>query len=260
MNAPAENLSSPIGTLRVIRSQIFDSFPEIRFGFSSRCGGVSPEPLGMNLSFRVGDNDENVLRNRQIFFESLNISPDRLAIPAQVHGNTVLIADAPGKYDNCDALISNTPGLFVCVTVADCVPVFLFDPLSRVVAAVHTGWRGTAKGMVDHTIAKLVTTFETTPSQLRAYIGPCAGPCCYEVGEDVASLFDAHLVSKKEGRLFLDLRTANVKQLLGAGVPTSSIEVSPLCTIDQPLLLHSHRRDQTRSGRMMGVIGLIQTN
>ena len=126
--------------MTVIRASVFP--PGIVAAFSTRNGGVSPPPLGMNLSFRVGDDPVNVRKNREIFFGGLGIHLAQLAIPGQVHGTNVQHVEGPGEYPETDALISSGRGLFLCVSVADCVPVLLFDPLHNAVAAVHAGWRG----------------------------------------------------------------------------------------------------------------------
>ncbi|HTY58839.1 MAG TPA: peptidoglycan editing factor PgeF [Bacteroidota bacterium] len=239
--------------MTVIRPAVF---PEgVIAGFSTRNGGVSPAPLGMNLSFRVGDDPGNVRRNREIFFGALGISTGSLAIPGQVHGTAVLNVDRPGEYPGTDALITGTPGLFLCVSVADCVPILLFDPLRNAVAAVHAGWRGSAAGIVTAAVQAMETEFGTIPASIIASIGPSASQCCYKVGEEVASQFPPACVRMVEGVPYVDLKGANRGQLLAAGLRAENIELSPYCTISEPALLHSFRRDGQKSGRMMGVIG-----
>lgn len=224
---------------------------------STRKGGVSPEPLGMNLSFNVGDAEENVRRNRELFFGALQIQLEELATQRQVHSSNVRIAQQPGSYPDCDALITNQPRVFLCVSVADCVPIFLFDENKMIVAVIHAGWRGTSGGIICNTIDLMKKEFGSDPGKIVAFIGPSASVCCYEVGEEVASQFELRFVSRRYGKISLDLKSANVAQLVQSGVPASSIEVSPLCTITAKDLLHSFRRDGERSGRMMGVVGLI---
>jgi len=241
----------------ILKADSFKSQPSIRFGMSTRRGGVSPEPLGMNLSYRVGDVEENVRQNRQLFFDALDIKVEELAVPRQVHSSTIRVVQASGSYPDCDALITNCRRVFLCVSVADCVPVFLFDEEKKIVAGIHAGWRGTAGKIVSRTVERMRSEFGSNPSKVIAFIGPCASECCYEVGEEIVSQFDPTLVSRRNGKVFLDLKSANAAQLVQSGVPVASIEVSPLCTITAKDLLHSFRRDGDRSGRMMGVIGLI---
>lgn len=240
-----------------IRSELLARFPSVVFGMSTRQGADHASPFGMNLSFSVGDEEEYVRRNRQKFFESVGVDMHRLAIPRQVHSATVGIADKPGAYDACDALISNAREVFLCVSVADCVPVFLLDAAQGVVAAIHAGWRGSAQRIAEKTVERMAKEFASKPEELLAFIGPAAGVCCYTVGDEVAARFDSQLVEHRDGHRFLDLKKANLAHLRAAGVPQNAIETSPFCTITEEKLLHSYRRDRDRSGRMMGVIGLI---
>ena len=241
----------------VIESRLFTVYPNLRFGVSTRRGGVSPEPFGMNLSFKVGDDPLLVRQNRDRFFGMLQVPQDRLAVPSQVHGATVRVITSPGKYDQCDGLVSSEREIFLAVSVADCLPVFLFDPVTMTVAAVHAGWRGTRLGILSNALEILFEVIGSSPENLLAYLGPSAGVCCYEVEEDVAEQFDPAVVTRRSGnKPHLDLKTANRAVLTNAGVPDPNIEVSAYCTICNPALFHSYRREGAQSGRMMGVLGL----
>lgn len=222
---------------------------------STRQGGVSRPPLGMNLSFNVGDDPEHVRTNRERFFGGLGIRQDELAIPGQVHGVNVLEAAGAGPCPETDGLVTSKARLFLCVTVADCVPVLLADPVTKTVAAVHAGWRGTAAGIVERALGILTGRFGVRPEDLLAYIGPSAGTCCYAVGDDVASRFPPEVVGRLGDQPTVDLKAANRGQLLGAGLRSQNIEIAPFCTISDHELFHSHRRDAAASGRMMAVIG-----
>lgn len=240
--------------ISIISAECFRKFPSIRFGMSTRTGGQSP--FGLNLSFSVGDREENVRRNREQFFGSLQIQLAELAIPRQVHSNVAKIAHVPGSYPDCDALIATSRRVFLCVSVADCVPVFVYDPINRAVAAIHAGWRGTAGSVVSQTLDLMQREYGTRPSDCTAFVGPGASVCCYNVGEEVASQFDNEFVLRQNGTTFVDLKSANARQLERSGIHYSAIEVSPLCTISEPSL-HSYRRDKGNSGRMMGTIGIL---
>lgn len=248
---------SSITTPVIIRSTLLDSTGLVRTGMSTRYDASSGPPFDFNLSFNVGDDPSRVRLNRERFFGSLGISLDRLAIPKQVHSNTVMFADHPGGYDNCDALVTNTPGLSLCVSVADCLPVFLHDPKRNVIALVHAGWRGTAAGISENALELMKEQCGTDVGDVCAFIGPGAADCCYETGVDVAARFSMECVRQKDGKHFLDLKAANRMQLVTAGVDPSRIEVSPLCTISDSNLFHSYRRDGKRSGRMMAVMELV---
>lgn len=243
--------------MTVLTSRILEETGMVRFAFSTRQGGVSPPPLEMNLSFNVGDDPARVQENRLRLLHHLGTTPNRLALPGQVHSATVRRADQPGLYERCDALVTGSAGLALGVTVADCVPVFLADQRLRVIAAVHAGWRGTAAEISRAAVETLAREYGSRPADLVAYIGPAAGACCYVVGGDVARHFAPEEIHEKEGRPYLDLKGANVRQLLEAGVPPSQVECSPHCTISEETLFHSYRRDGGQSGRMMGVILLV---
>lgn len=239
-----------------IRPAIFEKEASLVAAVSTRLGGVSKDPLGMNLSFSVGDDEACVNENRRRFFSPLGIPVDALAIPRQVHSANVARVGAAGAVAETDALVTNTPGVYLCVTVADCVPILIHDPEHRAVAAVHAGWRGSAAGILSLALKLMRSAFGTRPGDLRAYVGPAAGGCCYEVGPDVAERFPPKYLADHQGSLRLDLKAFQADSLLEAGVHPSHIEVSPLCTITESHLLHSYRRDGPRSGRMMAVIGI----
>jgi YfiH family protein len=243
--------------IRIIRSQRFSEYPSIVFGISTRIGGVSPDPYALNLSFDVGDDRVRVTENRRRFLEALNVSSDQLAIPKQSHGTTVRRVDRPGAYANCDALVTGHKGVYLVVSVADCIPLCVYDPSKNVIAAVHVGWRGGASGIVKETIRILKEEFVTTPEEFVVYLGPSARACCYEVGEDVACKFPPQFLHQKPpGKPLLDLIGVTKAQLIHAGLREDRIEENGECTICTPELFHSYRRDGERSGRMMGVIGL----
>ena len=224
---------------------------------STRVGGVSPEPLGMNLSFKVGDDPANVVENRKRFIGSLGFVESETAIPHQCHSSNVHIVFKPGEYEACDGLVTQTRGLPLIVTVADCLPVVLYDSAKSVLGLVHAGWRGTAQGIVAETVDIMVKQCGSSTSGMVAYFGPSAGVCCYEVGWDVAEAFSLDQVEQREDRLYLDLKKANRDQLLSTGLSEENIEISAYCTICTPQLFHSHRRDRNKSGRMMAAATLL---
>jgi polyphenol oxidase len=240
-----------------ITSTKLSYFNNLRLFMSTKNGGVSPPPLSLNLSFSVGDSLENVKQNRKIFFNSIGVPEEKLAIQKQTHSNNVQIIYEPGVYQDCDALITNKKDVFLTVTVADCVPIFLYDSLNCVIALVHSGWKGTANKILTKTIETLLKDFESKPENIFAFIGPSASKCCYEVDENVSTHFDTQFLTDNGNSKFkLDLKGANISQLIGLGIPDDNIEVSQFCTICYPEIFHSYRRDGNRSGRMIGVLGL----
>lgn len=165
----------------------------------------------------------------------------------QIHSDITWEArECAGCIGEGDALITSQPGLLLTIRTADCIPILIADPVRRAVAAVHAGWRGTAAGIAGKTVKKMVLSFSTDPADLIAVVGPGIGVCCFEVGPEVAAGFgttEAHV----------DLAAANRMDLASAGV--SRIVVGAQCTVCQPGLFHSFRRDKTQL-RMVSAIGL----
>ncbi|MDH4071060.1 MAG: peptidoglycan editing factor PgeF [Ignavibacteria bacterium] len=239
----------------MIRSELLAGIPGFLFAMSSKTGGVSPPPMEMNLSFHVGDAEENVRRNRALFFGELGLREVDLAIPGQIHSTEVRLIRSPGHVEKCDGLVSDRSGVYLCVSVADCMPVVLVDRKKRTVAVLHAGWRGTAGGITGRALDIMAAEFRTNRSDIAAYLGPSARACCYEVGGDVASRFPDGAVERRDGKPFVHLDRANRLQLLAGGVSEGQIEQSSFCTVCNGTDLHSYRRDRARSGRMVAVAG-----
>lgn len=242
--------------MEIVRSEILSRFPTILFGMSTVSDGISVGTFGLNLSFHVGDNPENVKENRKRFFDTLGISESHAAFTRQHHTSNIVSVNKPGVNENCDALITNQKKLFLVINVADCVPVMLFDKKNLVVAGIHAGWRGTTGNIAGKTIKRMYSEFGTDQKEIVAFIGPSAGKCCYEVGNEVSQQFPQQCVSEKgNGKYLLDVKQANVMELLENGLVNSNIEVHPDCTIHNRKY-HSFRRDGVQSGRMFAVIGI----
>jgi hypothetical protein len=247
-----------IGGVRIIVPAWRRADPGLRAAVSTRIGGVSRHPLGMNTSFKVGDEAAAVRTNRDRFLSAAGIPAGSLATAGQVHGSTITVVDAPGHHPDCDGLVTGRAGLYLGVSVADCVPILLYDRRRRVAAAVHSGWRGSREGIVGRCVAMMVERFSTDPGDIEAYIGPSAGGCCYEVGAEVADHFPGEALERNgSGNYRLNLWVHNRNLLARSGVPENRILVSERCTIHQDETFHSHRRDRERSGRMLAVIGFV---
>jgi polyphenol oxidase len=241
-----------------IRSLLLASFPHVAFGMSTRQSGEPDAPLGFNLGYGLADDDARVTENMSRFSALVGLEPGNLAFMRQVHGDTIRMVSEPGVYDETDALITREPGIGLVARVADCAPIALYAPAAAAAAVVHAGWRGTAAHIVRKTVDHLCAECGAEPTGVYAFIGPCAGACCYEVGDDVAALFPTEVIQRdgEHGPQRLDLRAANRAQLLEAGIPEENIEVDSLCTIHERALLHSWRRDGEASGRMLACITL----
>ncbi len=190
----------------------------------------------------------------------------------QVHGTNVLVLDRPVSpgavfLGGWDALMTNQPGVLLTVRTADCVPVLLHDPVRRVVAAVHAGWRGAVAGIIPRTLETMRRRFGSTPDSLRVGLGPSVGACCYEVDEPVLSRLRAGFsdwtavaVETGAGRAKLDLRLLIRLQAESLGVRLDGVHAVNLCTVCYPKLFHSYRRDGTVRGTMVSGIFLARGN
>lgn len=240
------------------RPRLFQDYPSLVAAESTRHGGVSTFPYAsLNLGLYTPDEPAAVQENRRRFFHSLGASEETVAGSHQVHGDQVLQVEEAGQYQGFDALITDRPGLFLTVTVADCTPILLFDPRRQVVAAVHAGWRGTVAGIAAKTLATMQREYGCQPFDCRAYIGPCIDECSYEVDADVADHFPSSFRrwDPERKKFFIDLKAANRAQLLGAGIAATHLEVSPHSTVLHNHDYFSHRAEGGHTGRMLALIG-----
>lgn len=235
-----------------------DPRPGVRAAVSTRLGGPEGSPFGLNTSYRLGDDEDRVRESRRRFLAAAGAREDRLATAGQVHGATVVLADRPGHHPACDALVTARRDLWLGVTIADCLPILLRDDETPAVGIVHSGWRGSRERIVESALRRMVEEFGSRPERIQAWIGPGAGSCCYEVGEEVARGFPPEHLIPEGGRWKLDLPGYNRNLLVRLGVPIGRIGVSGRCTIHERELFHSHRRDGLRSGRMLAILGIIE--
>ena len=180
--------------------------------------------------------------------------PQPLATLRQIHSDIVIYADRDGCLAEGDALLSDAPGRLIGVKTADCLPILLVDERHRSVAAVHAGWRGTVTGVVQSTLKAMTARWNTNAQDVHEALGPGIGPCCYEVGPEVAIQF-----GKPFERTRIDLAEANRRQLIAAGVAPERIYYLGLCTYCDAAQFHSFRRDGQNAGRLISVIGLKNT-
>jgi YfiH family protein len=237
-----------------ITPEIFKEFPEIVAAVSTRNGSNIP-PYFFNLSYKVGDSEERVSENRKKFFDALNIPAERIVFQKQIHSDICNFVNSPGFIPDSDAIYTNCNDLYLTVTVADCFPILIYSPETKVVAAVHAGWRGTMKRILLKSIMLMKNRFNIKLNELRVYIGPGISVKNFEVGYEIAKQFPPQYVFQNNGKFFVDLKQYNFNQLMEIGVGIKHIEVSPLCTFEEKILLHSYRRDKNFSGRMVGLIG-----
>ena len=279
---------SSVRGLQVLQVAPFKKLAWLVHGFSTRTGGQSLLPSGervLNLGVADWDSRENVLKNRRALQTAIDAEKLQLVPLRQFHSAVVhCFATAPAELCKGDAALTNSPGLLLGIQTADCVPILLVDPIKRVVAAVHAGWRGTLARIAEKTVGELRKRFRSDPRDLFAALGPAIGGCCYEVGTELVTQFSSQFADAEEWfdelrtgdepnplqwlnmmppghqppakNVRLDLRRANRAQLLAAGLSDKNIFVSDLCTACHLDLFFSYRKEADRSGRLMSLVGM----
>lgn len=242
--------------------------------FSTRYGGVSQGALGsLNLGFSRGDERANVLENYRILTDAVGVSVDSLVLAAQTHTDRIRKVGASDRgegitrksFADVDALMTDEPGVTLVTFHADCTPVFLADPVRRAVCLIHAGWRGTVQKIAAKAVAAMEKEYGSRPQELLAAIGPSAGPCCYEVSEEVGLAIEAAggggCLRYQEGnpKPFADLWTANRHILLAAGVPDAHITVAGECTCHDERYF-SHRRQGSVRGSLAAFLSIGKEN
>jgi YfiH family protein len=187
----------------------------------------------------------------------------RLVTPKQIHSNHVLVVPdgapvgAASRFGQGDALVSVQPEVMIGIRTADCLPIVLVGANARSLGVIHAGWRGTVSEISVHAVREMMCRFGTSPDHIWAAIGPGIGPCCFEVGPEVAVRFSGIFPERVDfnHQTHIDLADANRRQLVNAGIPAGQIEVSGLCTVCRADEFHSFRRDRERAGRMISAVG-----
>ena len=283
----------------ILRAPSLTRFPWLVHGFSTRLGGSSSfdpsrsarSATDLNLGNVAWDTAKKVDENRRRWLACLQAKNMKLVLQRQVHSDLIrTLDDASGtaSLPTGDGLITTRPGLLLGVLTADCLPILLVDAKQRIVAALHCGWRGTARRLAEKAVGRMRLLFGSQPDDLWVAIGPGIQSCCYAVGAEVVEEFSCQfpyaeslfvtrarpltpLETKRsimiqafrsnfgprtKQETHLDLSLANLRQLRDAGVPENQIASDAPCTSCRPELFFSHRRDAGHTGRMMGVVGI----
>jgi len=285
--------------VQLLHSEKLGKLAWLVHAFSTRHGGVSRVYGGnsLNLGFTKQDSRVAVERNREVFLTELGVANGRKSWPLvslrQVHSDVIHRVDRlpidqlPAEPMAGDGMVTDTPGLVLAVQTADCLPIILADQKRRAVGVFHAGWRGTVKRIVEKGVGEMRKHFKSDPRDLIAAIGPGVQACCYNVGEEVRTRFEAQfayaaslfrevkesdpvrekypllfLTARAPGhselpvKLFLDLVEANRRQLLDAGVLAKNIEAAGPCTACHTELLFSYRAEKGVTGRLMAAAGI----
>lgn len=244
----------------------------VRAMFSCRHGdSLASSDLDVGFHGRVST--EDAISHRQQISKELGVPLDQFVFVRQVHGANIFDATAEHRglgsrnasdpRPEADAIVTNVPGVALAILVADCVPVLFFDPVVGVIAAAHSGWRGTVSGISGRVIEHMVERYGSQPRDIRVSIGPSMRQCCYEVDDRVAEHvvggpFEAALRARfrRVGKYMFSMPDAIRIDLLRQGVDVQHIEDTGLCTSCRANHFFSHRREAGNAGRQIGVISL----
>lgn len=256
--------------------------------FTTRYGGVSSDYLSsLNFSYSQGDLTANVDENYRRAAAHIGMTSGDIVCSQQTHTTNVRRVTTADKgkgvvcerdYTDVDGLITNERGIILATFFADCVPLFIVDPVNRAIGLSHSGWRGTVGKMGKVTLDKMKDAYGTKPEEVKVAIAPSICQNCYEVSEDVALAFEENfaqddakageylaryqqdygqqdiehclLVQKENGKYQLNLWYANYRVFRDAGVPDENIEVTDVCTCCNPKLLFSHRASKGKRGNL----------
>ncbi|MGO4346361.1 peptidoglycan editing factor PgeF [Paenibacillus sp. MCAF9] len=256
-------------------------YDRLNAGFTGRQGGVSEGHFSsLNMGLHVKDKDAAVISNRRLLTDAIGWPFEAWTCAEQVHGNRIWqVTEADkGKGRNslddvlrdCDAIMTNVPGVLLTSFYADCVPLYFYDPEHDAVALAHAGWKGTVQQIAIETVRAMEQAYGTDPKALVAAIGPSIGGCCYEVDgpviEQVQALLtdlsltpeeaESMLKQTEDGKANLDLKEINRQIMIKAGILPIRIELTEWCTGCRRDLFFSHRKEGGLTGRMASWIGI----
>jgi len=258
-------ISSNGSEIPYLQFHSFSGDPALQHAVFTRQGGVSPAPFAsLNLSVSVPDEKDNVYANRRRAYGLYGRDTGSVVHAHLVHGNDVARvtrADDGTWASRVDGIITDEPGCALTMNFADCAPILLYDPRRRAIGIGHAGWKGAIVDLPGAMVRAMQQTFGSRPQDLLAAVGPCIGPCCYEVGQEVISAVhdafsrpEALLRDNGGARPYFDLPAANRVNLQRAGV--QQVEMSGYCTACRTDLFFSHRAEKGRTGRFGAILML----
>jgi YfiH family protein len=259
-------------------------YPYLTAGITTRTGGESAAPFcSLNCGLHVGDVPEHVVANRKRLAETLQLPFEASTYAEQIHGSEVAVVTGKEKgmgresretaIQAKDAMITSEKGIALHTLYADCVPLYFFDPKRQAIGMAHAGWKGSVLKIAMATVTKMANTFGSKPEDMLAAVGPSIGGCCYEVDDRVIGQVDKVLTEfeatreEKErvyhpqpepGKYRLNLKELNRQIMIKAGILSSRIEVSTLCTSCRTDLFFSHRKEGGQTGRMAAWMAMLE--
>ena len=241
----------------------------VKHGFSTKLGGVSTGSCAtMNISTTRGDDPEAVAENRRRIGAAIGVRPEDMTYTHQTHTTNVAVVraeDRGRRFLETDGLVTNVPGICLVTFYADCVPLFLVDPVKKAIGLSHSGWRGTVGKMGKVTVQAMMREDGSRPEDIVAAIGPSICQDCYEVSEDVIDRFRDSFneavwpklfYRKENGKYQLDLWRANEEVFLEAGIRRENLAVTNLCTHCNQEVLFSHRATGEKRGNLSAFLAL----
>ena len=241
----------------------------VKHGFSTKLGGVSTGSCAtMNISTTRGDDPEAVAENRRRLGAAIGVQPEDMTYTHQTHTTNVAVVQAEDRgrrFMETDGLVTNVPGICLVTFYADCVPLFLVDPVKKAIGLSHSGWRGTVGKIGKVTVQAMMREYGSRTEDIVAAIGPSICQDCYEVSEDVIDRFRdsfneavwPRLFYRKEnGKYQLDLWRANEEVFLEAGIRKENLAVTNLCTHCNQEVLFSHRATGEKRGNLSAFLAL----
>ncbi len=241
---------------------IIEKFGDIQAGTTFKTN----HDRDFNLSLLAGDTSHS-LENRKHLCQFISHSLDHAVFAQQVHSNHIAVVSLNEKgagafqpenaISECDSMITKDKNLVLCIQTADCLPVFILDPIDNIIAMVHAGWRGTEKKILFKTIQKMLNAFDSKPENLIISFGPGIHSCCYEVSADFQQYFSAEVLEKRHNKYYLDLIKENSLQAIETGVTEKNILTeSSLCTCCHLDKFFSYRKEGDQSGRIVSFLAL----
>jgi YfiH family protein len=240
-------------SIKILRPTIFPN-DSIISGVTLKNQHIFPE-TGLTFSPSPICSKEQVDLHKKLLADQIGVKTEKLKFQHQIHSDIISVIDETSQETDSDAMITDKNGIILCVKIADCAAILVYNPINQVIAAIHSGWRGTQQSITAKTINRMSGLFGSNPEHLLIYISPAALGKNYEVGEEVAKLFPRTITPTGNGKYLFDNTKEILLQLQEIGVPIKNIEISGICSIENKNF-HSYRRDKERSGRMCAFIGM----
>jgi len=259
------------GNVGYLTFKDFKKYNFINHAYLTRLGGVSKNEFkSLNLSFSCGDDQTSVMKNYDILCNALNLNKDKIVRTKQVHKNKITVVSEKDILDKnfkervfkgSDGLITNIPGVILTTLHADCMALFMVDPVLKVVGLAHAGWRGTVSKIAKSLLEMFINNYGSNPENIVCALGPGIGMCCFEVDDGTFKEFKKIGISdfekcyiSKENKYYIDSIEVNKKILIESGVKSENIFKSDVCTCCHHDLLFSHRASGGKRGNNLAFI------